>query len=103
MTEIRSKLGVTALALALALGGLASAGCVDHSGDKTYPRVDAGMDTPVTEDDATTGGQDAPTTDDAASADAPAPTDTHADTAAGDTGNNDSGAPVDLRVDLGPG
>jgi hypothetical protein len=106
MIEIRRKL--CASALALALGGFTSAGCIDNSGNKTYPRGDAGTDVAAT-DTPVTG--DAPTADTPAG-DVPAPADTGpGDTASdrgGDTASDRGGdtavgsdAPgSDIRVDL---
>jgi hypothetical protein len=103
MTEIRKKLGASALALALVVG-LAGAGCVDHSGDKSPPPSDASVtDTPA--------GDDAPT-DTPVATDTPADSTGGGDTAGGDTradaGATDTGAgdgaldvtlPVDVRLD----
>jgi hypothetical protein len=106
MTQIRRKLGASALALALVLGGFAGAGCVDHSGDKTYPRLadggatDTPADAPISDDAPATG--DAPVSSDAATGDTHPDTtttgDTHPDTAsASDTSLGD------VRLDLGTG
>jgi hypothetical protein len=111
MTEIRRKLGASALALALALGGLAGAGCVDHSGDKTYPRpadgaaTDTAADAPVSDDAPAT--SDAPVSSDTATADTHPDTtttgDTHPDTGStSETGTSDASL-GDVRVDLGTG
>jgi hypothetical protein len=109
MIEIRRIL--CASALALALGGLTGAGCIDNSGNKTYPRADASSDV---------GEEDAPS-DTAAPTDAPADTTAPSDTttsdtpAPSDTGPADAGAAdaaadraadagdagADVRVDLG--
>ena len=61
------------LALAFAVGGLVAVGCVDNSGNKTYPRADAGSadagDDVAVSDDAGPG-NDAPVAD-APASDAP--------------------------------
>ena len=98
MTEIRKKLGASVLALALALGGLAGAGCVDHSGDKTFPRPDAGVDTSADTEQDAPAQDDAPATGDAS--DAPAASDTPAAETHPDTGTSaDTGTSVDVRLD----
>ena len=102
MIEIRRKL--CASALALALGGFTRAGCIDNSGNKTYPRGDAGTDVAAT-DTPVTG--DAPTGDTPAG-DVAAPGDTGpGDTGPGDTASDRGGdttvgadAGSDIRVDL---
>ena len=102
MIEIRRKL--CASALALALGGLTSAGCIDNSGNKTYPRGDAGTDVAAT---------DTPVTNDAPAGDTPPAGDVAApgDTGPGDTASDRGGDSAvggdardalgsDIRVDL---
>ena len=97
MIEIRRKL--CASALALALGGFTSVGCIDNSGNKTYPRADAGTDVAAT---------DTPVTGDAPTADTPAgDVAAPADTGPGDTASDRGGdtavgvdAGSDIRVDL---
>jgi hypothetical protein len=99
MLESLKKLGLPALALGLFC--LTGSGCVDHSGDKTYPRGDAGNDA---------GADDVPG-DDAPAGDAPA-TDTPDDTSSGDTaadleatsdGSTSDALTVDVRLDVGAG
>ena len=94
-----------AMGLACTLGGFVAMGCVDNSGNKTYPRGDSGApeggDDVAVSDDATTA-SDAPAVD-APPADAPA-SDTHA---GGDT-STDLSVPVDagsldVRLDTGAG
>ena len=94
-----------ALGLACAFGGLVAVGCVDNSGNKTYPRgdsgaADSGDDVSVAEDAAT---EDAKTASDAPASDTPA-SDAHA---AGDIGVDrslpvDAGG-LDVRLDSGTG
>ena len=108
MIEIRTKLRASALALALA--GFTTVGCVDNSGNKTYPCPDAGgdtaSDTPVTSDapagDTAATGDTAAPSDTGASSDSAAPTDTAApaDTATdrGDTATSDAPG-TDVRID----
>ena len=105
---------VLALGLTAALACVGAAGCIDNSGNKTYPRGDAAAETP---DDAGApdSADDAPPTDapaatDLASVDSPidqavtdapavdtAAADTHLDTAAIDT------AAADTHADTGAG
>ena len=101
MIEIRTKLRASALALALA--SFTTVGCIDNSGNKTYPRADAGSDLGV-EDTAS----DTPVTSDApadtaGAGDTAAATDTagdRGDTAtSGDTGDAQG---TDVRVDVPP-
>ena len=73
MLETTFPKKLLALALGLVVGGLVAVGCVDNSGNKTYPRADsgsadAGDDVSVSDDAAT--GNDAPAAD-APAADAP--------------------------------
>jgi hypothetical protein len=109
MIEIRTKLRASALALALA--GFTTVGCVDNSGNKTYPRSDAGStdvaadtasDTPVTGD--APSGDTATPTDTATPGDTATPADTAADRADTATGGGDAGdAPgIDVRPDVPP-
>jgi hypothetical protein len=107
---------VLALGLTAAVACVGAAGCIDNSGNKTYPRGDAAAETP---DDADAGAPDsaddmpltdAPAATDLASVDTPvdhadidapavdtAAADTHADTAAIDT------AAADTHADTGAG
>jgi len=99
-----------ALALGLTMGGLLAAGCVDNSGNKTYPRgdsgaVDAGVDVAVSDDAGT--GDDAPAAD-APAADAPSADKPASDGSISDGAKLDASLPVDaggldLRLDLGAG
>ncbi len=96
---------VLALGLACAVGGFFTVGCVDNSGNKTYPRGDSGAadggDDVAVSDDANTA-TDVPASDTPAS-DAPA-SDTHAggDTHADVSLPVDTGA-LDVRLDSGAG
>ena len=104
MLETTFPKKLLALALGLIVGGLVAAGCVDNSGNKTYPRADsgsadAGDDVSVSDDVAT--GNDAP------AADAPAADKPASDGSASDGPKSDVSPPkdtgVDLRLDLGNG
>jgi hypothetical protein len=109
MLETTFPKKVLALALGLIVGGLVAVGCVDNSGNKTYPRADsgsadAGDDVSVSDDAAT--GNDAPAAD-APAADAPAADKPASDGPASDGPKSDVSLPVDtgvdLRLDLGNG
>jgi hypothetical protein len=101
MTFLR-KLGRSMLALgfACAVGGFTAAGCIDNSGNKTYPRGDAAADdTSADAPDDTGTTEDAPPSDapaaDASSVDAGAdssPADTSAADGAGADGHADTGS-----------
>ena len=104
MLETTFPKKLLALALGLIVGGLVAVGCVDNSGNKTYPRADsgsadAGDDVSVSDDVAT--GNDAP------AADAPAADKPASDGSASDGPKSDVSPPkdtgVDLRLDLGNG
>jgi hypothetical protein len=97
MLETRLKMGtwrklcrpMLALGLACAFGGFVAVGCVDNSGNKTYPRgdsgaADSGEDVSIAED---AGTEDAKTTSDAPASDTPA---------------SDAQAAGDIGVDLSP-
>ncbi len=94
-----------ALGLACAFGGLVAVGCVDNSGNKTYPRgdsgaADSGEDVAVAED---AGTEDANTTSDAPTSDTPA-----SDARAASDIGLDRSLPVDaggldVRLDSGTG
>jgi hypothetical protein len=107
MLETTFPKKLLALALGLIAGGLVAAGCVDNSGNKTYPRgdsgtADAGDDVAVSED--TGASNDAPAAQDAPPADAPAADKPAADGAASDGLKLDVSLPVDTgRLDLGIG
>jgi hypothetical protein len=99
-----------ALGFACALGGFTTAGCVDNSGNKDYPRGDAGLaDTAAETTDDTGTTEDAPATDapatDAPATDTPAidapSLDTGIDLSATDTAHADTGA--DVHADTGTG
>ena len=102
MIEIPKKLCASALALALA--GFTGAGCIDNSGNNTYPRdagspdeaADTGTDTPASSD-APAGDTTAPS-DGGASSDAPAG-DAGSDRAR-DTATGGDALGVDVRLDL---
>jgi hypothetical protein len=83
-----------ALGLALTVGGLVAAGCVDNSGNKTYPRGDAG--TPDAAEDVAVS-DDAGTATDAPAADVPA-----ADAPAADKPASDGGASDGVKLDVSP-
>ena len=109
MFETTFSKKLLALALGLIVGGLVAAGCVDNSGNKTYPRVDAGSadagaDVAVSDDAGP--GNDAPAAD-APAADAPAADKPASDGPASDGPKSDVLLPVDtgldLRLDLGIG
>jgi len=97
MLETKFVKKLLVLGLALAVGGLVAAGCVDNSGNKTYPRADAGEadageDVSVSDDSGTgtdTSAMDAPASDKPAS-----------DGSASDTGTADTSLPVDAGVDV---
>lgn len=100
MLETRLKMGtwkklcrpMLALGLACAMGGFLAVGCVDNSGNKTYPRGDSG---------AADGGDDVAVTDDAETGDATTASDAPAsDTDAADGPASDTHASVDTGVDL---
>ena len=104
MLETTFPKKLLALALGLIVGGLVAVGCVDNSGNKTYPRADsgsadAGDDVSVSDGVAT--GNDAP------AADAPAADKPASDGSASDGPKSDVSPPkdtgVDLRLDLGNG
>ena len=100
MLESLKKLRLPALALGLVC--LAGSGCVDNSGNKTYPRGDAGDDA-VADDDAPAGdapASDAPATDRPVDA-SPSSGDTAADRGA--DGSTTDGITLDVRLDLGAG
>jgi hypothetical protein len=108
MLETTFPKKVLALALGLIVGGLVAAGCVDNSGNKTYPRLDsgsadAGDDVSVPNDAAT--GNDAPAAD--APADGPTADKPASDGSASDGPKSDVSLPVDtgvdVRLDLGNG
>ena len=85
-----------ASALALALGGVTSAGCIDNGGNKTYPRTDAATGVPGDAE------SDSPAPSDAATpSDTPASPDTAApsDTASASVQVR---SPVPLTVNLPP-
>lgn len=100
---------VLASVLAFTVGGFVAVGCVDNSGNKTYPRGDAGADdggddVSVSDDAAT--GDDAPAAD--APADAPASDTPASDGSAKDSSTLDASLPadaggLDVRVDSGSG
>ena len=102
MLETTFPKKLLALALGLIVGGLVAAGCVDNSGNKTYPRADsgsadAGDDVSVSNDVAT--GNDAPAAD-APAADAPTADKPASDGSASDGPKSDVSLPVDTGVDL---
>jgi hypothetical protein len=97
MLETTFPKKLLALALGLIVGGLVAAGCVDNSGNKTYPRTDsgsadAGQDVSVSDDAGA--GNDAP------AADAPAADKPASDGSASDGPKSDVSMPVDTGVDL---
>jgi hypothetical protein len=93
MLETTFPKKLLALALAFAVGGLVAAGCVDNSGNKTYPRGDSG---------AADAGDDVAVSDDAAaSTDAPAPDAPASDGAKADVSTPVDGGGLDVRLDTG--
>jgi len=94
-----------ALGLALTVGGLFAAGCVDNSDNKTYPRLDsgtadAGEDVSVSDDVGP--GNDAPAADTTAT-DAPASDKPPSDGSASDGVKLDVSVPLDGGLDRGIG
>jgi hypothetical protein len=105
MLDTLKKLGVPVFVpvLALGLACFAGAGCIDNSGNKTYPRGDAGFengaaDAPAPEDVATdAGASDTPA--DALAGDVPAVDALVTDAPALDAVTGDVALPTDARAD----
>ena len=94
-----------ALGLACAFGGFLAVGCVDNSGNKTYPRgdsgaADSGEDVAVAED---TGTGDTPTASDAPASDTPAGDARPAGDIALDRSLPVDAGGLDVRLDSGTG
>src|SRR4051794_1013860 len=102
MVETLKKLWVPLRALGLAC--FAGPGCIDTSGNKTYPRADSGGDAPASSGWPATTRHDAPAPN--AHADAPPTTDAVADAPATDAPADvptvDSSPIVDVAVDRVP-
>ncbi|HET6146663.1 MAG TPA: hypothetical protein VFH68_03970 [Polyangia bacterium] len=97
MIAIRKKLCASTFALALGALTFTSAGCIDNSGNKTYPRPDAGTDVAATDTEA-----DTPTSSDAPAGDITPGEDLAGDRPGDTTVGGDAGDALrsDLRVDL---